>query len=1008
MGNLFSIPITADHDMLSCCWDYIVGQASYTRKLEENLIAMSVELEKLKAQRDDVNRMVDLAEKQLMKRLSQVQVWLSRVQTIVTEVEDLLKDGPQETQRLCFAGYFSKDFNYISSYKFGKQVADKIQEMVDLRNEGVFDKVAENEVAPPVDVRPTEPTVGLDLTLNRVWRLLQGNDVGAGIIGLHGLGGVGKTTLLTQINNKLSNTILDFEAVIWVVVSKDHLTEKVQEKICEKVGLPSELWKNKSSDDKAILISKILRKKKFVLLMDDVWERVDLIKVGIPTPNQKNGCKLIFTTRFLEVCGQMGAHEKIKVECLGPDDAWKLFVEKIGEQNLDNHILKLAKQVAAKCGGLPLALITIARSMACKNTLHDWKYAVEVLKEFPHKLARMGEEVYSILKFSFDSLSNDTMRSCLLYCSLFPEDYRISKFYLIDFWFCEGFLNEFDDLSRAQMQGHNIINSLVNACLLELCEAVDELVKMHDVIRDMCLWIARDCEPPEKKFYVQTGGGSTEAVRDVENWEGARMSLADNGIEHIRGTPACVNLETLFLNDNQLKVIGVDFFRFMHNLRVLNLSLNWELKELPDGVSELGSLQCLNLSWTGIRELPIKLNRLSNLKCLNVLETRQLICNMSRLQIFRMSLSIDTLNETDEDNVLNCCNESLIEELECLQHLNSFTMEIKSVFALERFLSSHNLPECTEQVAFNGFADSKELDILSLANLMRLETLVIRNCQSLEQMKMGIEVGERRRMMQASFFPNTPWFNTLNKVYIVGCPKLREMTWLIVAPTLTWLLVTGCSKMVEIMSERKLSEIVGVEGISYSTPFAKLRSLYLRDLPELKSIYWDALPFPCLTEINIINCSKLKKLPLNLERAMGKQIKIEGNQEWLEEVEWEDEATRNAFLPSFKRADHWWKDMDWKLETWKLGKIGMRKVLQLANGLTETETCAGATFFEVDDTSVGRNGSPLPCAFVKGLNPLMFIFALIANATYVARVVIQGTITKGIQNCSKDARAYAK
>ncbi|KAL7162145.1 hypothetical protein ACSBR2_042593 [Camellia fascicularis] len=58
-----------------------------------------------------------------------------------------------------------------------------------------------------------------------------------GIIGLHRLGGVGKTTLLKQINNKFINNGHGFDIVIWVVVSKDLDTDQVQVSIAEKVGI---------------------------------------------------------------------------------------------------------------------------------------------------------------------------------------------------------------------------------------------------------------------------------------------------------------------------------------------------------------------------------------------------------------------------------------------------------------------------------------------------------------------------------------------------------------------------------------------------------------------------------------------------------------------------------------------------------------------------------------------------------------------------------------------------
>ncbi|XWS16462.1 hypothetical protein CRYUN_Cryun34aG0089900 [Craigia yunnanensis] len=106
--------------------------------------ALSVALEELKALKDDVHRRVDCAEQQLMiKRLSQVQVWLSRVETMITEAEELIKDGSNETQKLCLAGCFSK--NCRSRYKFGRRVARKLKDIVELKSKGVFGKVAEKE-----------------------------------------------------------------------------------------------------------------------------------------------------------------------------------------------------------------------------------------------------------------------------------------------------------------------------------------------------------------------------------------------------------------------------------------------------------------------------------------------------------------------------------------------------------------------------------------------------------------------------------------------------------------------------------------------------------------------------------------------------------------------------------------------------------------------------------------------------------------------------------------------
>ncbi|MBA0673489.1 hypothetical protein Goklo_023982, partial [Gossypium klotzschianum] len=304
-------------------------------------------------------------------------------------------------------------------------------------------------------------------------------------IGLYGLGGVGKTTLLTKLNNKFSTTPNDFEVVIWAVVSKDYDVGKIQDRIGENIGFPQS-WKNKSVDQKAIDICGILSNKRFVVLLDDLWKKVEL---------------------NLDVCGYMEAKTKIKVECLEPEKAWELFQDKVGDEALNSHpdIPNLAKQVAERCGGLPLALITIGRAMACKTTLGEWNYAIEMLKRCA--LPQMEDDVFSLLKFSYDNLPNATMRSCFLYCCLHPEDYCIPKKRLVEYWFCEGLLNEYDRVSDAQMQSNDIISSLLNACLLENGGEIhgEECVKMHDVIRDMALWIAHNSEATEHNFFVQAG-----------------------------------------------------------------------------------------------------------------------------------------------------------------------------------------------------------------------------------------------------------------------------------------------------------------------------------------------------------------------------------------------------------------------------------------------------------------------------------------------------------------------
>ncbi|KAJ4718338.1 Disease resistance protein [Melia azedarach] len=342
---------------------------------------------------------------------------------------------------------------------FGKEVVRKLQIVITLKSEGDFRDVAEREPEDPIDEIPIEPSiVGQKAMFQRVWRCLREK---VGIIGLY-------------------------------VVCKDLKLEKVQDDIGRKMGLIGDSWNNKSIEDKAQDIFKVLRKKKFVLLLDDIREAIDLNKVGVPLPSSNIASKL-----------------------------------KVGEDTINSHpdIPDLAKIVSKECADFPLALITVGRAMACKNTPEEWNDAIEVLKRSASQFPGM-DEVYPRLKFSYDRLLSDRIRSCFLYCSLYPEDYKICKKDLIDCWIGEG-LDECDR-NRARNRGYTIVGDLIRACLLE--EEDDDSVKMHDVIRDMALWIACGIEKEKENFLVHAGAGLLESP-NVRKWEGMRrISPMENKI----------------------------------------------------------------------------------------------------------------------------------------------------------------------------------------------------------------------------------------------------------------------------------------------------------------------------------------------------------------------------------------------------------------------------------------------------------------------------------------------
>ncbi|KAL4387876.1 hypothetical protein GQ457_09G007250 [Hibiscus cannabinus] len=269
----------------------------------------------------------------------------------------------------------------------------------------------------------------------------------------------------------------------------------------------------------------------------------DLTEAGVPQPSEQNKAKVVLTTRREDVCDLMHAQRKFKVNCLAWREAWRLFLSKAGEDvlKLDPAILKLAERIADECSGLPLALITVGQAMRSRRTVEEWRYAATTLRNSAAEFTSMEKKVISLLRFSFDSLSDDTTKSCFLYCAQYPEDWYLDKVNLINSWLGEGLLDQSDSLYEAYDKGHHIIGTLKLACLLE---SGDNYVKMHDMIRDMALWVISDRGAKKGKFFV------------------------------ITQVPQSVDFESpmeSFAND----------LDFMPSLKVLDLSFNKHLAELP-------------------------------------------------------------------------------------------------------------------------------------------------------------------------------------------------------------------------------------------------------------------------------------------------------------------------------------------------------------------------------------------------------------------------------------------
>ncbi|EOA12901.1 hypothetical protein CARUB_v10025875mg [Capsella rubella] len=842
---------------MSWCWpvvepcykyalSYLCVKVGNIWKLKKNLVLLTRALDKLSAERDDVLSKVNAGELKGEQRLATVDKWLSQVETIETHTNLLIDVASSRNasssqdvhQRLSTTGC------WFSTCDLGQQVFKKLTQVQSLSGKD-FQQVTEQPPPPVVQVRLCQQTVGLDTTLKKTWDSLTKDD--NRMLGIFGMGGVGKTTLLTLINNKFVEVKNEFDVVIWVESSKDAGVDKFQDAIGERLHICDNNWSTYSRTKKAGEISRVLRqiKPRFVLLLDDLWEEVSLTAIGIPLLGRNY--KVVFTTRSKDVCSTMRANEDIEVQCLAESEAWDLFKLKVRCDRFDGEVIDYAKKIAAKCCGLPIAVEVIGKTLASKTTVDQWRRALETLESYPSEFKGTEEGIFQVLKLSYDNLELKDAK-CFQYCALFPKAYYIKQDELVEYWIGEGFIDEKDGRQRAKDRGYEIIDTLVGAGLLLLDGESNKKVYMHDMIREMALLIVSKIRDGER-FLVKTDAGLSQ-LPDVTDWTTVtKMSLINNEIKSIPEDPEFpdqTNLVTLFLQNNKLADIVSKFFLVMSTLVVLDLSWNLQITELQ-GISELVSLRLLNLSGTSIKYLPEGLSVLSNLIHLNLESTSNLrsvglISELKKLQVLRFYGSAAALD---------CCLLKILEQLKGLQFL---TVTVNNDSVLDEFFGSKRLAGMTHGLYLEGL----KVPFAAIGKLSSLHKLEMVNCDITE----SEWEGHRRDQ----YFPSTssnqitpmnPWFKDLTAVVINSCIHLKDLTWLVYAANLESLSVESSPKMTELINKEK------AKGVGMN-PFQELQVLRLHYLKELGNIYGSQVSFPKLklNKVDIENCPNLHQRPV--------------------------------------------------------------------------------------------------------------------------------------------------
>ncbi|GAB4830687.1 hypothetical protein Ancab_004720 [Ancistrocladus abbreviatus] len=210
---------------------------------------------------------------------------------------------------------------------------------------------------------------------------------GAGTICIHGIAGVGKTAIAAAVNNQALTKPELFDFVIWVSVSDQAELWRVQEDIAGVIG--EKLPADRNTVNRAgILHAALTGKRKFLLILDSMWQCYSPSDIGIPELTR--GRKLIVTSRIRSVFDLMGGGEPFVITSLTNEDGWSLFKRELGTDNLSKlsgKILSRTEIALQDLQGVSSAIKNLAQTFknTCKNSPtnidEDWRGVLDCFEQ---------------------------------------------------------------------------------------------------------------------------------------------------------------------------------------------------------------------------------------------------------------------------------------------------------------------------------------------------------------------------------------------------------------------------------------------------------------------------------------------------------------------------------------------------------------------------------------------------------------------------------------------------
>ncbi|KAK1273404.1 Disease resistance protein RPM1 [Acorus gramineus] len=810
------------------------------------LLALRSDMEEIKSEMEMIQAFIRHAD-MTMAGDERTAVWVAQVREIAYYIEDIIDDFTYSVGEQKSFGFWKSVAKPLQVSMNFKGIAMQLQN-IKIRIKGTSERrirydikgleegsSSKDVIERSIDISPfhkeDDDIVGLKSKKEQLINWLKDDRAKHMEISVCGMGGVGKTTLVAKVY-KSEQIVQHFQWRAWVTVSKsynknDILRSIIKELFHEKKEMIPQGIDGMNTKELAENLHGCLVDQRYLIVLDDVWD-VSLwseIKDVFNTSKRR----IMFTTRNSEIATSLASSSDrvFNLKPLQDDEARKLFcnIAFRGDRGgiCPTELECPAKEIINKCDGLPLAIVTLGGLLRTKHSAMEWNDTLKSLNWMLTNSPQL-EKMSNILMLSFHDLPH-YLKNCFLYCSAFPEDYRIKRKRIIRLWVAEGFIEERDGMTMEE-----IAEQYLNQLILKNMLFDDErnvwgrlkLCKMHDIVREVAISISK-----KQKFCMTLEEQPTTGVR--------RISVAEvnDTIQEELGKMSRLR---------SLLVFATNFFNIKTSLgfkllRVLDLQ-DALIDSIPDEVGDLFNLRFLGLSNTKVKVLPKRLKRLQNLQTLDLAysNVEKIPNGVTKLPNLR--------------HVFLPKHVWVSKELQTLQGISSSNEVVRQVGDLTQ-LRSFAIVDVRESEGTKLCASIKKMKFLHHLQIQATDTpLILETLDPPPPLLQRLYLGGR---LQGTL---PRWFKSLTnlKMLYLKSSGLNE------DPLLS---LKSLPNLVEITLDNAYD---GEELCFQADGFPSLKELWLVELSHLNQITIEEGAMQSLKEFNLVSCKELKTLPQDIER----------------------------------------------------------------------------------------------------------------------------------------------